>query len=212
MNAKEKIEKLKFFTLFKDLSDTELSSIAEFIHEQLIPAKKNFISQDTESNIVYFIYKGLVRAYRSTDDGLEVNLSVMGEGEIIGEMGILEELPRSANVETIQETIVFTLTKADFIQILKTYPKTSITLLKFLSKRLRNITDKVEGVMSKGIESRTIETLSILSKLFPKNEILLSHEELATIIGATRARVTEALDELESEGKIKLSHRKIKLL
>lgn len=212
MNETEKIKKLRFFSLFKDLSDTELSSIAKFIHEQSIPAKKNFIAQDTESNTVYFIYKGLVRAYRSTNEGQDVNLSVMGEGEIIGEMGILEELPRSANVETIQDTIVFTLTKADFINLLKTYPKTSITLLKFLSRRLRNITDKVEGVMSKSMEKRTVDALSILSKLFPKSEILLSHEELATIIGATRARVTEVLDMLESEGKIKLSHRKIKLL
>lgn len=207
-----KSEKLKNFNLFQDLSDRELELVSNYFHEKEILPKTLFMAQGSDSENVYFIYKGLVRAYKSTQDGQEIGLSVLGPGEIIGEMGILENLPRSANVQTLQKTEVLILTKNDFIELLKSYPKTSITLLKFLSKRVRNVTDKIEGVMSKNIEERTLEALRILSKLFPNNEILLSHEELAIIVGATRARITEALDVLKNKEKLELHHRKIKLL
>lgn len=209
----EKIKILKSFNLFSDLTEKELETIADYVQKKEFPAKTLFISQDEEeSNAVYFIYKGLVRVYRTTKEGREVNLSVVGEGEVIGEMGVIEELPRSATAETMQNMIVYVLTGKDFIDLLKKHPQISIALLKSLSKRLRNLTGRVEDVMSKNIEERTLGTLQSLSRFSLKKEILLSHEELATIVGATRARVTEVLDILEKIGKIKLEHRKITLL
>src|SRR3989338_8306221 len=101
----EKIKILKSFNLFSDLSDGELETIADYIQKKEFPAKTLFISQDEEgSNAVYFIYKGLVRVYRTTKEGREVNLSIVGEGETIGEMGVIEELPRSATAEAMQNT------------------------------------------------------------------------------------------------------------
>lgn len=212
MNDQEKVTKLKAFSIFNDLTESELLPISKFIHYKILPSKTIFISQDSKPDVIYLLYRGLARAFRNTDEGKEINLSIIGEGEIIGEMGAIENLPRSASVETIKETEVFLLTKENFINLLKTHPVISIHLLKSLSKRLRNLTEKMEGVMAKSIEDRTLETLQILSRFFPKKEILLSHEELATIVGATRARVTEVLDNLKSKGKIELHHRKIQLL
>lgn len=212
MIDQEKIKKLKSFSIFKDLSENELLSVSEIIHHKILPPKTILITQDSTPDEIYLVCKGLTRAFRYTDEGKEVNLSIIGEGEVIGEMGAIENLPRSASIETIQETEVFILTKEDFINLLKTHSAISIHLLKSLSKRLRNLTEKMEGVMAKNIENRTLEILQILSRFFPKKEILLSHEELATIVGATRARVTEVLDNLKSKGKIELHHRKIQLL
>ncbi|MCL5113692.1 MAG: Crp/Fnr family transcriptional regulator [Patescibacteria group bacterium] len=212
MNDQEKVKKLKAFGIFNELSEKELLSVSKFIHHKILPPKTIFISQDSKPDVIYLLYKGLARAFRDTDEGKDISLSVIGQGEIIGEMGVIEDLPRSASVETIKETEVFLLTKENFINLLKTHPKASINLLKSLSKRLRNLTERVEGVVAKSMEDRTLEALQILSKFFLKKEILLSHEELATIVGATRARVTEVLDNLKNKGKIELHHRKIKLL
>ncbi len=209
----EKIKILKSFDLFSDLTEEELKTIADYIQKKEFLAKTIFISQDEEvPDVVYFIYKGLARAYRTTEEGQEVNLSIIGEGEVIGEMGVIEELPRSATVEAMQNTIAYVLTGKNFVDLLKKHPQVSITLLKSLSKRLRKLTGRMEDIMSKNIEERTLGALRILSRFFPKKEILLSHEELATIVGATRARVTEVLDALRKTGKIKLQHRKIRLL
>ncbi len=212
MIDQEKIKKLKSFSIFKDLSENELLSVSKIIHHKILLPKTILTIQDSTPDEIYLVFKGLTRAFRYTDEGKEINLSIIGEGEIIGEMGAIENLPRSASVETIQETEVFILAKADFINLLKSHSAISIHLLKSLSKRLRSLTEKMEGVMAKNIEDRTLQTLQILSRFFPKKEILLSHEELATIVGATRARVTEVLDSLKSEGKIELHHRKIQLL
>ena len=132
----EKIKILRSFNLFSDLAEKELKTITDYIHKKEFPARTLFISQDEEPDVVYFIYKGLVGVYRTTKEGQEVNLSIIGEGEVIGEMGVIEELPRSATVEAMQNTIAYVLTGKNFIDLLKKHPQISITLLKSLSKNI----------------------------------------------------------------------------
>ncbi len=69
----------------------------------------------------------------------------------------------------------------------------------------------MEDLVSKNLKTRTWKVLQTLSAYFPNKDINLSQEELSGIIGATRSRVTEVLNELESENKIILSHKHIQI-
>jgi Mn-dependent DtxR family transcriptional regulator len=66
-------------------------------------------------------------------------------------------------------------------------------------------------MISKNLTDRTLNTLKTLANYFSNNDITLSQEQIASIIGATRARVTESLNTLEERGTITLSHKKIHL-
>lgn len=212
MDIQQKVQILKSVPLFKELSEKTATIIAQVAIEQNLPPKTTFIEQDDMSEIAYFICSGGARVYRVTEDGEEVNLAVVGLGEVVGEMALLDSTPRSANVQTIQNTKVLMLTKESFSKILAQNPEVAFNLLCILSKRVREANQHLEDILSKKLFDRTWKMLQTLSKYFPHNTITLSQEELAAIVGATRARITETLNNLQDEGKITISHRKIHVL
>lgn len=212
MTIPEKIDLLKSLPLFKNLSQQELEVIAGAASEQTIPAGTVFIEQEDESNSAYLIYKGSARVFRITEDGNEVNVAIIGPGEVVGELALLDNQPRSACVEALQEVKLLMITKSEFSNILKKYPDTAVSLLCTLADRVRSSNQLLEDVLSKNLYSRTWQTLNSLSHFFPGRVITLSQEELACIVGATRSRVTEILNELQTEKKITLAHRQIHLL
>lgn len=212
MDTKGKISKLNAFALFNNLSDKDLTVIAKEVREEFIPQNTVFISQEENSDAVFFVVSGVIRIYKLTEDGEEINISLSGPGSVVGEMALIDEVPRSASAQAIQDTQVFILTGENFKRILNRFPNIAINLLKVFSQRLRENNTHVEEILSQNLTERTWKTLCALKKLFPDNKISLSQEELSFIVGATRARITEALNILENEGKISLSHRKIQLL
>lgn len=160
-------------------------------------------------NAAYFIIAGSAKIYRITEEGEIVTFAVLGPNEVVGEMSLIDDMPRSACVETIKDTQVLILTKKEFHTILNTHPSVAIALLKVLSKRVRETNQQIENILSKNLNDRTWKVLESLAKYFPNKTINLSQEELANIIGATRARVTEVLNNLQKNNKIALSHKQI---
>lgn len=212
MEFANKIKAIQSSTLFKDLSENQIKLLAEMVYEQTIPSNTVFIEQGDIPNAAYFIVEGGIKIYTITENGDMVTFSVLGPNEVVGEMSIIDEEPRSAYAETIKNSRVLILTKADFNKILKDYPLVTISLLRTLSKRLRETNQHIEDILSKNLAERTWKVLESLSKYFSNKNIKLSQEELANIIGATRARVTEVLNDLQKKGKITLSHKQIQVI
>jgi len=146
------------------------------------------------------------------EDGKNVNLSILGPGEMIGELSLIDGQPRSASVEAIKKTTVLEIKKKDFDKFLARYPKTTIDLLKIITSRLRLTHFHLENMVQGTLVERTLVTLKNLSTLYPNKEINLSHEQLAEIVGATRSRITEVLDHLSRTRQLILSRKKIILL
>lgn len=212
MNLSQKAQVIKSLSLFADLDSKQLENIARLVLEKQIPEHTIFIEQLADSEAVYFITEGSVRVFRSTKDGQEINLAILGPGEIVGEMALIDHEPRSAYVQTIRDTTLLYLTAANFSEILNKHPEIATRLLATLSRKIRSLDDHLESLTTTNILERTEKTLNVLKQYFAHGEITLSHEELALIIGATRARVTEALDLLSSQNKIKLDQRSIIIL
>jgi CRP-like cAMP-binding protein len=85
---------------------------------------------------VYIIERGRVEVLKLLD-GKNVHLAYLGAGEPFGEMGMIDEKPRSATVVAVEETVVRELHRDNFLQNLHTHPEVAISLLKVLFERLR---------------------------------------------------------------------------
>lgn len=212
MEIDKKVKILKEFDFFDELSTDQIRLIGSYVTEKIFEPNTVFIEQETDANVAYFIYEGSVRVYRITPEGDEINLSIIGAKEVVGEMALLDHCPRSANVESIQKTKTLALSGEEFKKILKESPEVAFNLLLILSGRVRKLSEFLEEILSQKLPQRTWHVLELLSKYFPNGEITLSQEELAQIIGATRARVTETLDNFKNDGKIHLSHKNVKIL
>jgi CRP-like cAMP-binding protein len=93
-------------------------------------------SENDVGETAYIIERGLVEVLKMLD-GKNIHLAYMGAGEPFGEMGMIDEKPRSATVVAVEMTVVHELHRDDFFQNLQTRPEVAISLLKVLFERLR---------------------------------------------------------------------------
>ncbi len=212
MDITEKTAILRKFSIFGSLSDQAFLDVGSKTHEIAIDEGKVFIRQGDTVGPIYFIYNGLAKIYRLNENGMVANLGFAGEFEIVGDMAFITSQNRSASVEAMRKVDALVLSPEDFKNILYAYPEISIQLMQIFSQRLRKSNASSEEMMFQNLTHRTWIALETLSKYFPEKSITLSHEELAEIVGATRARTTEALHQLQKEKKIQLSHRNIHIL
>lgn len=209
METKKRIKLLKDVSLFSQLNDAARETIAKIAQEETIPENTEFIEEGTEGNTLYIIVSGLVRVYKLSEEGKEIPIALRQTCDVIGEMALLDNEARSASIKTLQETHVLKITQQQFTDLLLQHPTIAIELLKVFSKRIRDSIHHIHDIQTKELPDRTLHALQILAPYFPNNDIALSHEELAEIVGATRPRITESLNQLQNENKITLSSKNI---
>lgn len=212
MTTEQKKRILKEHPLFRGLDDSTLEFTAGRVQEKIYPPHAHIINQDDIVDNVFFLYQGLVKVYLINREGKYIPVKVTGEKDFVGDLGAVDNGPVPATVEAIQETRALTINKADFNRIIHSSPQFAINLITLWAKKVRIINEQRENSYSLPLKERVLSALQTLSPHFTNNEITLTQEELANIVGATRARVTEVLNELQSDKSIQLASRKIIVL
>jgi CRP-like cAMP-binding protein len=210
MDLEQKVHFLRKCPLFTDLELSILQQLASVTMEKTFPAHSIVIEEGDKADVLYIIGSGAVKVYHMTEEGKNIPLNLLKEGAVIGEMALLDGHYRSATVETILPTTLLAIRDRDFRSILEKEPHFAIQLLTQLSKKIRDIDDRIVNNEER-VPERTMYILSLLSKAADSPIINLTHEELADLIGITRPRLTEALHRLEAKGKISLSSHTIRL-
>src|ERR1700741_2288450 len=89
---------LKRVPLFNDLEGGELARFAEVAREREYPKNSVILFEDDPGDALYIVSTGQVKVVLIGEDGREVILSVMGDGDFFGEMALIDDDPRSAHV------------------------------------------------------------------------------------------------------------------
>jgi CRP/FNR family transcriptional regulator, cyclic AMP receptor protein len=139
----EKVLLLKNSTIFQNCKETDLMEIASICHEITIGGQTRIFRKNDPGNCVYFIYKGSV----SIHDG-ELQIAVLNENEIFGELSLLDSESRSADATTKTECILLKIEQEDFYDIMATNIDILKGIMKTLCKRLRE-QDRVNIEMQK---------------------------------------------------------------
>ena len=204
------VEILLKHPLTHGLTQHDVGCLTTFFRLKSIPAYTTIIQEGSSPHSVYLIVSGGVRVFITTLEGKEVTLSFLGSNEILGELAYLDQAPRSANVQTFKDTQMLVVCGDDFHKMIERHPIVAMNLLNVLAKRIRHMHQQLKDFIASSLLDRTFKTLSVLGKCFPEGEITLSHEDLAVILGATRPRVTEALQSLKKSKKLGLSRQKMR--
>jgi CRP/FNR family transcriptional regulator/CRP/FNR family cyclic AMP-dependent transcriptional regulator len=201
-------ELLKQVPLFEELSDYELNTLSEVAMLRVFPKDRIVIMAEEEGDSLFVIHQGQVKVSIVSEDGREVILSILGEGNFFGEMSLLDGNPRSANVTTTQETELLMIRRADFLHIQRS-PQTAIKLLSVLASRLRKTDRKIEGLALSDVTGRITQTLLQLAEEqgSPTPDGILvkdrpTHQDLANMSGTTRETVSRILKRLENRGYV----------
>ncbi len=124
--------------LFSGLNKKELHTLAESCQERKYSAGTRLISQGDTGVGLYIITSGKVRITHSSGPGQpEENLGTAEAGDVLGEMALLDDLPRSATITAVEDVTALLLPVWEFRTVLRNHPEIALKLLTVLSRRLR---------------------------------------------------------------------------
>ncbi|ARN80185.1 Crp/Fnr family transcriptional regulator [Methylocystis bryophila] len=167
-------------------------------------------SRGDPADHIYIVLEGRVRLSIGTAEGKELSFQIAGPGDLFGEIGVLDGETRSAEATAVDATTAYQLEKAEFQRLRREHSSLSESVIRFLCRRLRTVSDKLEIIVLYSLEARLARFL--LSALEGQPEAAgrriplalgYSQSELAQLLGASRPKLNAALGSLEKAGAIK---------
>lgn len=182
-------------------------------HRRRYPIKSTLIYAGDKSDSLYYIVKGSVTVLIEDDEGREMIVAYLNDGDFFGEMGLFEaeEEERSAWVRAKNECEVAEISYAKFHELRESHPEFLFALCSQMAHRLRNTTRKVGDLAFLDVTGRVARTLLDLSKepdamTHPKGmQIKITRQEIGRIVGCSREMVGRVLKTLEDQGLVSVS-------
>lgn len=202
----DKREVLRSIPLFRLISDTDMTEIAELLIERRYLARATIFEEGSVGEYMYVIREGQVKVSKMSDDGREKVLEMLGPGDFFGEMALLDRAPRSASVKATTDCVLLALSRNDFIALLRRNPEISLELVRELARRLRETDEEVRGLLFERVEGRTRRVLRRMATTpAPGRPHLLStgsvtHQQLADLVGTSRETITRVVKSLKRRG------------
>jgi CRP-like cAMP-binding protein len=204
---------LRKVPLFGQFAPPDLDRVAEIARERSYPRNSVILFEDDPGDALYVVAQGQVKVVLIGEDGREVILSVMGEGEFFGEMALIDDEPRSAHVIAMEDSSLLVIRREDFQDLLQQTPGIGLVLLRELSRRLRRVDEKVGSLVLLDVNGRVAQLLLDLADEAGSDRITrrLTHHTIAQMIGSSRETVSRTMRELVDKGSITVSRREIQI-
>ena len=201
---------LKYIPLFSELSDDDLREIVKLAVRQVYKKDNMILIEEEIGSTMFIILDGRVKISRISDDGREVILSILSEGDFFGEMSILDGQNRSANVVTLEDSKIMVIRREDFLQMLHDYPQIAINLLKELAQRLRRSDAQIKSLSLQNATGKVASTLLRIADDSGKIHLgqveiprLPPQQDLANMAGTSRETISRVLKSLTKQGYLK---------
>jgi len=209
----EVIRKAPLFTALDDAASASL--LANMVSVKISKGTILFAEGDGGDQL-YVIAEGKLKLGTSSGDGRENLLSILGPGEMFGELSLFDPGPRTSTATAVTDAKLLSLGQEKLLPWLVENPKVALQLLARLAQRLRRTNEAVGDLVFSDVPGRVAKALIDLGERFGKktDEGLFVHhdltqEELAQLVGASRETVNKALADFAGRNWLKLDGRAV---
>ncbi len=132
---------LKQIDLFEDLSDRDLRHIAQIAYRRSYRSGEPIVIEGQDAAGMYIIMEGAVEVTKERDDGSVVSLAKLGSGNFFGDVGLIDNSPRTATVQAIQDSEMIGFFRPELMKLIDSHSRLASTLIftlaKIVASRLR---------------------------------------------------------------------------
>ena len=200
--------------LFAGLDEQQLAVLAPAIVRKSVGRNAKIIGAGDPTDSLYIVINGRLKVMMSDEQGREVILSILGPGEFFGEMGLLDDSPRSASVVSLEACELLTISKTDFKRSLAENFDLSLLVMRGLVKRLREADQKIGSLALMDVYGRVARLLLEMAEDIDGEKVVvkkLSKQDIAKMIGASREMVSRVMKDLQLGGYVEVRGRSIVL-
>ena len=205
---------LRNVPLFAGVDEVQLSVLTRTIVRRNFGRNTMIIGAGDPTDSLYIVISGRLKVLMSDEQGREVILSMLGPGEFFGEMGLLDDSPRSASVVSVEPCDLLSISKTDFKRSLAENFDLSLTVMRGLVKRLREADQKIGSLALMDVYGRVARLLLEMAEDVDGEKVIvkkLTKQDIAKMIGASREMVSRVMKDLQLGGYIEVRGRSIVL-
>ncbi len=198
---------LKAVPLFASFPEDQLRALATMVVRKSAPRSNTIMAGGDPTDSLYIVLSGRLKVMMSDSDGKEVILSILGPGEFFGEMGLIDEAPRSASVVTIEPCELLQLAKRDFNKCLAENFEMAMAVMRGLVRRLREADRKIGSLALLDVYGRVARLLLDMAETVDGEKLVtkrLPKQDIAKMIGASREMVSRVMKDLQMGGYIEM--------
>ena len=194
--------------LFSGLTPTQLDWVAQRAHRRVFEAGRNVLTIEQPGEAVYVILYGTVKVHVEQGDR-QVIISILGAGDLLGEMSLIDSVGRSASAVTLENSLLLWMDKNSFNYMLDNFTPVARNLVKILSARVRLSDQLIQALATLDVNGRVARQLLAFAEKYGRDKegttqirILLTQSDIADLVGASRKRVNQTMVLFKEQGLI----------
>lgn len=194
--------------LFAGLTPTQLDWVAQRAHRRVFESGRNVMTMDQPGEAVYIILYGTVKIHIEQGER-DVIISILGAGDLVGEMSLIDSIGRSASAVTLENSLMLWMDKVTFNYILDNFPPVARNLVKILSARVRLSDQLIQALATLDVNGRVARQLLAFAEKYGHQKdgatqirIVLTQGDIADLVGASRKRVNQTMVFFKERGLI----------
>jgi CRP/FNR family cyclic AMP-dependent transcriptional regulator len=212
-------EALRGCALFQHLTDTQLGAVLARSTIRRFRRGDIIMHRGAPATGMVVILQGHVRISVTSAEGRETSLGMLGTGDVVGEMALLDGGERSADVAATEDCVLLTIDRSDLLVLLESNASLCLRLMAVLCERLRDANRSVEEIATLSLAARLRHTLLRLANAYggPSHQerqvsLRLSQNDLGTLVGASREKVNRQLRQWERQGALVCGRGSLRIL
>lgn len=209
-------EFLRSVPLFARLDEKTLEGLLQLTRRRRASKDTVIFHEKEIGDTLFIILHGKVKVAIFGDDGKEVTLSTLSEGDFFGELSLLDSEPRSATTVAVEDCDLLTLQREEFQRAVDGDPRLSASLLHVLVTRLRKANHQISTLALLDVYGRVARVLAEIGeeegKRLKDGRVVIrrpTHMDIAHRIGSSRETVTRMMRDLEDSGHIEVQGREL---
>lgn len=194
--------------LFAGLTSSQLDWVARHAHRRIFPPGSNVLTIEQIGEAVYIILHGTVKIHVEQGER-DVILSILGGGDLLGEMSLIDSVGRSANAVTLEDSLMLWMDRTTFNYILDNYQPVARNLVQILSARVRLSDQMIQSLATLDVNGRVARQLLAFAERYGRQindgvqiRVVLTQSDIADLVGASRKRVNQTMVLFKEQGFI----------
>lgn len=181
---------------FRELPDAALAALASRVRWRTLGRGEVIFHEGEPVEALYVLRSGRVRAVTYGPDGKELTFRIIEPGELFPHVGLFDGGGYPATAEVLEEAEVGALTRDAVLDLAAHDPRVALALLRDLEQRVRELQGRLRAMALLDLKARVLQ---VLMQHVGQH---LTHQEIASIVGAARESVTRVLGEFKRQGAL----------
>jgi len=194
---------LKSVPMFAAFREDQLRTLAPAVMRRSAPRGAVIMREGERVDSLYIVVAGRLKVMMGEADGKEMILGILGPGEIFGEMGLIDDGPRSASVIAIEPCDLLVVTKRVFKKCLAENVEVALAVLRVVVRRLREADRKLGSLAMLDVYGRVARLLLDMAEDVDGRKVVtkrLTKQDIGRMVGASREMVHKVMKDLEMSG------------